>query len=82
MSVTYYHIKDLNLLGKEEDYVPYLYGAGKGWTADNDNILMDRIMGYDDSEPNNSPYKIGNTSILDLVEEISETEAEKFIANL
>lgn len=82
MSVTYYRIKDLGLLGKEEDYVPYLYKPGNGWAVDNDNILMDRIMGYDDSEPNNSPYKIGNTSVLDLVEEISEKEAEKFIANL
>lgn len=82
MSVTYYHIKDLNMLGKEEDYIPYLYKPGKGWTVDNDNVLMDRVMGYDGSEPAKSPYKIGNTSIMDLVEEIGEKEAEKFIANL
>lgn len=82
MSVTYYHIKDLNLLGKEEDYVPYLYKPGEGWIADNDNVLMDRFMGYDDSEPADSPYKIGNTSIMDLVEEIRENEVEKFIENL
>lgn len=82
MSVTYYRIKDLDMLGKEEDYVPYLYKPGKGWVVDNDNVLMDRIMGYDDSEPANSPYKIGNSSTMDLVEEISEKSAEKFIANL
>jgi len=82
MSVTYYRIKDKDLLGKEEDYVPYLYKPGKGWVVDNDNILMDRVMGYDDSEPANSPYKIGSTSVLDLIEEISEKAAEKFIANL
>ena len=82
MSVTYYRIKDLNLLGKEEDYIPYLYKPGKGWVVDNDNVLMDRIMGYDDSEPANSPYKIGNSSTMDLVEEISEKLAEKFIADL
>lgn len=82
MSVTYYRIKDLNLLGKEEDYIPYLYKPGKGWVVDNDNVLMDRIMGYDDSEPANSPYKIGNSSTMDLVEEISEKSAEKFITNL
>ena len=82
MSVTYYRIKDLDMLGKEEDYVPYLYKPGKGWVVDNDNVLMDRIMGYDDSEPANSPYKIGNSSSMDLVEEISEKSAEKFITNL
>ncbi|WP_313583333.1 hypothetical protein [Lacrimispora sp.] len=82
MSVTYYRIKDLDLLGKEEDYVPYLYKLGKGWVVDHDNVLMDRIMGYDESEPANSPYKIGNTSMLDLVKEISQKEADKIIANL
>lgn len=82
MSVTYYHIKDLKMLGKEEDYVPYLYHPNKGWFVDNDNILMDRIMGFDNPEPAASPYKIGNSSILDLVEEFSEEEAEKFINKL
>ncbi|WP_333648022.1 hypothetical protein [Lacrimispora sp.] len=82
MNVTFYRIKDLGLLGKEEDYVPYLYKAGKGWVVDNDNILMDRIMGFDESEPAKSPYKTGNTSIIELVEEISQKEAEKIIANL
>lgn len=82
MGVTYYRIKDLKLLGKEEDCIPYLYNQSEGWVVDNHNILMDRIMGYDESEPDDSPYKIGNTSIMDLVEEISENEAQKFIENL
>lgn len=82
MNVTFYRIKDLDLLGKEDDYVPYLYKPGKGWVVDNDNVLMDRVMGFDESEPAKSPYKIGNTSIVDLVEEISQKEAEKIIANL
>lgn len=82
MSVTYYRINDLDMLGKEEDYVPYLYKPGKGWVVDNDNVLMDRVMGYDGSEPSDSPYKIGNTSTLDTVEEISQKEAEKIINNL
>jgi hypothetical protein len=82
MSVTYYRINDLDLLGKEEDYVPYLYKPGKGWVVDNDNVLMDRIMGFDESEPAKSPYKTGNISIMELVEEISQQEAEKIIAKL
>lgn len=79
MSVTYYHIKDMNLLGKEEECIPYLYKQSKGWVVDNDNILMDRIMGYDDSEPSGSPYKIGNSSIIQLVVEISKEEADRVI---
>ncbi|GLB30096.1 hypothetical protein LAD12857_20190 [Lacrimispora amygdalina] len=82
MSVTYYHINDLDMLGKEEDYVPYLYKPGKGWVVDNDNILMDRIMGYDKSEPENSPYGIGNLSMMERVTEISQKEAENIIKNL
>lgn len=82
MSAIYYHIKDLDMLGKEDDYVPYLYKPEKGWVVDNENVLMDRVMGYDGLEPSNSPYKIGNTSVLDLVEEISEKEAEKLMKNL
>ena len=82
MSVTYYHIKDLNVLAKEEDYVPYLFVSGKGWVVDNDNVLMDRIMGYDSSEPADSPYKMGNTDVMESVKEISEKEADKMIANL
>lgn len=82
MSVTYYRINDLDLLGKEEDFVPYLFKPGKGWVVDNDNILMDRVMGFDDSEPDNSPYKIGNSSTMDLVKEISQKEADKIITDL
>ena len=49
---------------------------------DHDNILMDRIMGYDESEASGSPYKIGNDSMMDLVEQISEKEAEKIISGM
>ena len=79
MNTVYYRIKDLNMVGKEEDYVPYLYKSGKGWIVDHDNILMDR---YDESEASGSPYKIGNDSMMDLVEQISEKEAEKIISGM
>lgn len=82
MSTVYYRIKDLNMVGKEEDYVPYLYKPGKGWIVDRDNILMDRIMGYDETEHSKSPYKIGNSGMMNLVEQISEKEAEKIIAEI
>lgn len=79
MGVTYYRIKDLDMLAKEEDYVPYLHRPNRGWVVDNENILMDRLMGYNDSESVESPYKIGCLGVMDAVEEISEMEARKII---
>lgn len=82
MIVKYYHIMDLDLLGKEEEFIPYLYQKEKGWIVDKEHILMDRVMGYDNLELTDSPYKIGNTSISELIKEISEKDAEKFIEKL
>lgn len=79
MNVTYYHILDLDMVGKEEDYVPYLYKPEIGWVVDDGNVLMDRIMGYDVDEAD-TPYKIGNSDIMNLVKEISESEVKKIIA--
>lgn len=75
MNTVYYHIIDLGLVGKEEGYVPYIYNKDVGWEVDRENILMDRITGYDAFEPKESPYVIGNTDILSRVEKISKEEA-------
>ncbi len=72
---TYYFMSDLNQVGKVEDFVPYLYDEDDGWIVDNDNLLMDRIMGYDDD-------RIGNTDILFRVDEITKEEADKKIKEL
>ena len=66
--MSYYLIKDLNVLGKIEGYLPYLYDASEGWVLDENNILMDRFIGYDGEE-------IGCMSMLQLIDEISEEEA-------
>ncbi len=64
----YYLIKDKNAVGKIDAHVPYLHDSQKGWVVDDDNILMDRIMGYDGEF-------IGRTAVLEQVKEISEQEA-------
>lgn len=79
METLYYRILDLDLLAKEEGYIPYLYHKGEGWKVDNGSVLMDRLMGYDECEPSDSTYKIGNTDIMNLVEEITEEEALNLI---
>lgn len=71
----YYLINDLNIVGKIENYVPYIYDKKNGWIVDNDNILMDRVMGYDGES-------IGSVSELSKVDEITEEEVNKFISNL
>lgn len=82
MDTTYYHIIDLNLVGKEEEYVPYIYNKDSGWEVDSENILMDRVMGYDASEPKESPYAIGNTYMMSRIEKITEEEANRLIAEI
>ncbi len=71
----YYYLSDLNTVGKIDNFVPYLYHKEKGWVVDNENILMDRIMGYNGES-------IGNSSELFKVEEITEEEALKRIDTL
>ena len=46
-----------------------------------ENIVSDRIMGYDPFEDDDSPYKIGNSSIMDELERISEEEFKSRIGN-
>lgn len=70
----FYLMEDLNQVGKIEHAVPYIYDDG--WSIDNDNVLMDRIMGYYPGEG------IGNTDMLDRVKSITEQEVQNFINNI
>ena len=75
----YYYIKDLSLFAKGEGHgIYFLYQNGK-WVPDMNNTVSDRIMGYDPYEDDDSPYKIGNTTIMDEIEEISEEEMNRRI---
>lgn len=76
----YYWINDLKVIAKRDDSVSYLYDmAKKEWVRDMNRYLMDRIMGYDRSEPADSPYGIGSSDMMDRVEEISEDKAFEMI---
>lgn len=79
---TYYYISDLNIVGKEEEFIPYIYDKIKGWVVDQSNILIDRILGYDDTEPEDSTYRLGNLNMLDRITEITEEEALKKIEEM
>lgn len=82
MGADYYHILDLDIVAKEDGFIPYVYQPGKGWVVDRGHVLMDRLMGYDGTEPEGSPYRLGNTAMMEAVEAISEKEAMELIAGL
>jgi hypothetical protein len=75
--ITYYLIEKCRL-GKKEDVAYYLFIDAE-WVWDEKNVIMDHLMGYDPSEPADSPYAIGNTSIIDEIEEISFDKAMRVI---
>ena len=75
--VTYYLIEKCRL-GKKEDVAYYLFIDAE-WVWDEKNVIMDHLVGYDPSEPADSPYAIGNTSIIDEIEEISFDKAMRVI---
>ncbi len=72
--IIYYRIIDKGLIGKYENGRHYLEKNGK-WVEDSEMVIADRLIGYDHFEDDDSPYVIGNTSIMDSIEEISEEKA-------
>lgn len=78
-NTTYYLILN-NQLGKEEDGKYYLYTNGS-WVPDTMSTILGRLMGFDPSEPADSPYAMGNMDIMDTIEPITEQQAIEFINN-
>ena len=76
---TYYLILNRQL-GKEKDGKYYLYTNGN-WVPDTKSTILDRLMGFDPSEPADSPYAMGNMDIMDTIEVINEQQALQFIAD-
>ena len=74
---TYYLILE-RIVGKQENGVYYIFEDGE-WQIDRRCMIMDRLMGYDPSEPPGSPYGIGNLSIMDEIEEITCEKAMELI---
>ena len=78
ISTKYYLIYD-SILGKRECFEGYaskewLFKDGE-WVPDVGFVIMDHLMGYDPSEPPDSPYAIGSTDVLMEMDEITEAEA-------
>ena len=87
--LNYYLLKDSEdsgLVTKGYSFYHWIYYDFE-WHKDTENIVNDKLIGYNPSEPGDSPYAIGNTSVMDEIEKISyeeamETLAEQIIINL
>ena len=78
MSETVYYLILDTLVGKREEGKYYIFREDE-WIPDTGYMIMDRLMGYDPSEPPGSPYGIGNGSVMDEIEEISYEKAMELI---
>lgn len=76
-NTTYYLILNRQL-GKEEDGKYYLYTNGS-WVPDTKSTILGRLMGFDPSEPADSPYAMGNMDIMDTIDVITEEQATQLI---
>lgn len=74
MNETVYYLLFDCLVGKKDNGRYYLFRDGQ-WYPDNGYVIMDRLMGYDSSEPDDSPYAMGNGSVMGEIEEISFSKA-------
>ena len=74
----YYFLVRGKVVGKREKrdeyYENFLFKSGK-WVEDEKHVISDHLIGFDPSEPEDSPYQIGSTSVMMEMEEISEEEA-------
>ncbi len=78
MNETVYYLILDTVVGKREDGKYYLFSEN-GWIPDTGSVIMDRLVGYDPSEPPGSPYGIGNGSVMAELEEISCERAMELI---
>ena len=72
-SATYYLIWH-SVVGKQESGRYYIFRNGQ-WEPDENSIIMDRLVGYDPSEPPGSPYGFGNGSVMAEMDEITYERA-------
>lgn len=78
--MNYYYISCIGLLAKGGDGIftaKYIYDKDQGWVEDRWSIVNDYLAGYDSSEEPGSPYGFADSSIMDEVETITKTKAER-----
>ena len=64
----------------DEQLFSLRYDMNLGEWVDGGTTLFDNLIGFDASEPEDSPYRYGNDSCMENIVEISKEEAEAFIS--
>ena len=64
----------------DEQLFSLRYDMNLGEWVDGGTTLFDNRIGFDNSEPEDSPYRYGNDSCMESIVEISKEEAETFIS--
>ncbi len=80
-NIIYYLIRERILAKREhneEIYEDYIFKNGE-WVVDEKYRIMDYLEGFDPSEPEDSPYRFGNTSVMMEIDEISEEKAKEIM---
>ena len=70
------------IVGKKIGFSSCFIFENGEWKVDKDNLIMDRLMGYDPYEPSDSPYAIGNTDIMREIKSITYEEAMKLTGGI
>ena len=73
MKIQYYYLRDIRCFAKGDGFNNCIYINGE-WQPDRQNLVSDRLMGFDPFEDEDSPYRIGNVSVMQEIETISEQE--------
>ena len=76
-NIIYYLIRE-RILAKREQNEDYILKNGD-WVVDEKHRIMDYLEGFDPSEPEDSPYRFGNTSVMMEIDEISEEKAKEIM---
>lgn len=64
---------------RDDQYKSIRYSSSEGKWVNGNHELSDSRVGFDPSEPEDSPYRYGNASCMDDIIEVTKEEAEKFI---
>lgn len=82
--MTYYYVEESGIIAKGGTGFSsnkYIYDCDEGWVFDKWSIINDYLAGLDKSEEEDSPYRFGNSGIMDGISKISEHKAQIIIQN-
>ena len=76
-----YYLIWQRVVGKRIGINCFIFENGE-WKVDTEHLIMDKLAGYNPYEPPGSPYGIGNTSIMDEIEDITYEEAMRLTGGI